>query len=80
MEIVLIVIITLALLFATEGFTSFGFFGWNDRHRYCEKCGRRVKETGNNYNPVTSCLTGYEKTYRCVKCGHAQTAHCYTYD
>ena len=81
MEIFLVaVVIGLIAAFATDGFTSFVFFGWGNRHRYCEKCGRRVKEVANSYNPVTSCLTGYEKTNQCVKCRHTQKAYCHTYD
>lgn len=79
MALVLTVLIMLTLLSVTDGFTCFGFFGRGDNHKYCEKCGRRVKEIGNNYT-AASCLAGYEKKYRCVKCGHVQTAHCYTYD
>jgi hypothetical protein len=78
--LVLTVFIMLVLLSVTDGFTCFGFFGRGDNHKYCEKCGRRVKEIGNDYDPVMSCLAGYSKTYRCARCGHVQTAHCYTYD
>lgn len=76
----LIVFIVIMLAFATEGFTNFVFWGRNNKHRFCEKCGRRVKEVSNNFDPVMSCLHGFEKTYVCTKCKHIQTAHCYTYD
>lgn len=64
----------------TEGFTSFGFCGRGNKHKWCEKCGRRVERVSGTETLLSCVFGGYDATYKCKKCGHVQSAHCYTYD
>lgn len=66
--------------FLTSGFTDFGFWGRNDKHKFCECCGRRVRRTGSDETPMSLVFGGYDAVYKCRSCGHVQSAHCFTYD
>ena len=66
--------------FMTNGFTDFGFWGCNDRHKFCECCGRRVTRVGSNETPESLVFGGHDVFYVCKRCGHKQCAHCFTYD
>lgn len=77
--IIVACIIVLSVAFATSGFRDFFFWGRKNPHKFCEKCGSRVKQTADNYDAMHRSQFGHEHTYECKKCGHIQTAHCFTY-
>ena len=72
-------VIFLVLAIATNGFTDFVWYGWNNKHKFCEKCHRRVRRVSDDFS-YASCIFGLNTTYECKKCGHRQTAHSSTYD
>lgn len=64
----------------TDGFTDFVIWGRKNKHKFCEKCGHRVKLIEDSYDGAKVETYGHNHVYECPFCKNRQTVNCQTYD
>lgn len=73
-------VIGLCIWLITDGFNDFYVWGKKNPHKFCEKCGKRVKLVEDSYENARPHEYGHGHHYECPKCGHKQYVQCYTYE